>query len=94
VVGGANNQLAGPDDAERLRARGILYAPDYVVNVGGAMAGLLMETRDWTRERAEEEVVEKVRRALRRVFEEASARDITTDAAARRIAAEHLHAPA
>jgi leucine dehydrogenase len=94
VVGGANNQLAGPEDAERLRARGVLYAPDYVVNVGGAMAGLLMETRSWTRERAEAEVVDKVRSALRRVFDVASARGITTDDAARRIAEERLRAPA
>ncbi len=35
VAGGANNQLATAEDGERLRARGILYAPDYVINAGG-----------------------------------------------------------
>jgi leucine dehydrogenase len=35
VAGAANNQLATPDDAARLHARGILYAPDYVINAGG-----------------------------------------------------------
>jgi leucine dehydrogenase len=35
VAGGANNQLATPDDGMRLHARGILYAPDYVINAGG-----------------------------------------------------------
>lgn len=35
VAGGANNQLATPEDAQRLHARGILYAPDYVINAGG-----------------------------------------------------------
>ncbi|WP_310467940.1 Glu/Leu/Phe/Val dehydrogenase dimerization domain-containing protein [Sphingomonas sp.] len=35
VAGGANNQLAGPGDGARLHARGILYAPDYVINAGG-----------------------------------------------------------
>jgi leucine dehydrogenase len=35
VAGGANNQLATPDDGTRLHARGILYAPDYVINAGG-----------------------------------------------------------
>ncbi|PKP90638.1 MAG: amino acid dehydrogenase [Alphaproteobacteria bacterium HGW-Alphaproteobacteria-16] len=35
VAGGANNQLASPDDGDRLFARGILYAPDYVINAGG-----------------------------------------------------------
>ena len=35
VAGGANNQLATPADGERIAARGILYAPDYVINAGG-----------------------------------------------------------
>jgi leucine dehydrogenase len=37
VAGGASNQLAEPEDAKRLKDRGILYAPDYVINIGGAM---------------------------------------------------------
>ena len=35
IAGGANNQLATPKDGERLQERGILYAPDYVINAGG-----------------------------------------------------------
>lgn len=35
VAGGANNQLAEREDGPRLHARGILYAPDYVINAGG-----------------------------------------------------------
>ena len=35
VAGGANNQLATPADADRIHNRGILYAPDYVINAGG-----------------------------------------------------------
>jgi leucine dehydrogenase len=35
VAGGANNQLATAADGRRLHARGILYAPDYVINAGG-----------------------------------------------------------
>ena len=35
VAGGANNQLATPEDGQRLHARDILYAPDYVINAGG-----------------------------------------------------------
>jgi leucine dehydrogenase len=35
VAGAANNQLATPEDGERLLQRGILYAPDYVINAGG-----------------------------------------------------------
>ncbi len=35
VVGAANNQLATPDIGQTLFERGVLYAPDYVVNGGG-----------------------------------------------------------
>lgn len=35
VCGGANNQLADEHHGEALRQRGIIYAPDYVVNAGG-----------------------------------------------------------
>ena len=35
VAGGANNQLMEDEDAEELHKRGILYAPDYVINAGG-----------------------------------------------------------
>jgi leucine dehydrogenase len=35
VAGGANNQMATRDDGDRVQARGILYAPDYVINAGG-----------------------------------------------------------
>lgn len=35
VAGAANNQLARPEDGQALAARGILYAPDYVINAGG-----------------------------------------------------------
>ena len=35
VAGGANNQLATPEAGEALFARGLVYAPDYVINGGG-----------------------------------------------------------
>jgi leucine dehydrogenase len=35
VAGGANNQLATAADGQRIHDRGILYAPDYVINAGG-----------------------------------------------------------
>ncbi|GII87778.1 valine dehydrogenase [Sphaerisporangium siamense] len=37
VCGGANNQLAHPGVEKQLEERGILYAPDYVVNSGGVI---------------------------------------------------------
>lgn len=38
VAGAANNQLATPADGAALAARGILYAPDYVINAGGIIS--------------------------------------------------------
>jgi glutamate dehydrogenase/leucine dehydrogenase len=35
IVGGANNQLASKQVGDLIAERGILYAPDYVVNAGG-----------------------------------------------------------
>jgi leucine dehydrogenase len=35
VAGAANNQLATADVGEMLRQKGVLYAPDFVINAGG-----------------------------------------------------------
>ncbi|MGH6911966.1 MAG: Leu/Phe/Val dehydrogenase [Phenylobacterium sp.] len=40
VAGAANNQLASAAAGEALAARGILYAPDYVINAGGIVSGM------------------------------------------------------
>jgi valine dehydrogenase (NAD+) len=37
VCGGANNQLATPEVGELLRARDVVYCPDYCVNAGGVI---------------------------------------------------------
>ena len=49
VAGCANNQLAEPEDAERLQERGILYAPDYIVNAGGIIQLIGLEDEAGTR---------------------------------------------
>jgi glutamate dehydrogenase/leucine dehydrogenase len=41
VCGSANNQLATPEDALRLHARGIVHAPDVVVSAGAVIEGVL-----------------------------------------------------
>ena len=49
VCGAANNQLATPEDGLRLASRGVVYAPDYVVNAGGiinVVAEFLGEPQD------------------------------------------------
>ena len=70
VAGSANNQLADPSDAEALHRRGILYAPDYIANAGGALAFGLIHlgvTDDAELRRR----VDGIGTSLQEVFEEA-----------------------
>ena len=89
VAGSANNQLATPEDAERLRAAGILYAPDYVISGGGALHGIGLEQLGWDDETLERKVA-GIGDTLTRVYDEADAEGITTAAAAERLAAQRL----
>ena len=47
IAGAANNQLADPALADRLHERGILYAPDYIINSGGVLHGAGREMLGW-----------------------------------------------
>jgi len=48
IVGGsANNQLSEPADSKRLHERGILYAPDFIINAGGVIQLVGLEDRGW-----------------------------------------------
>ncbi len=91
VAGAANNQLAEPDDAERLAERDILYAPDYVVNAGGIihLASLELLGEDET---ARDERVRAIGDTLGEVFSLAGERGISTAAAADAIVEQRLAA--
>lgn len=89
VAGSANNQLAEPEDAERLRAAGILYAPDFLINAGGALYALGLEALGWTRERIEERH-EGIGKTLVEIYRQADAEGIPTAAAAERLARSRL----
>jgi leucine dehydrogenase len=83
VAGCANNQLAEPSDADGLHARGILYAPDYVINAGGATALPLLghgHSDDEVRAR-----IHGFEETLSRIFEEAAERGESPYHAARRM---------
>jgi leucine dehydrogenase len=72
VAGSANNQLAEIADADRLHDRDILYAPDYIVNAGGATALPLLG-----RGASEDEVRDRIRgleQTLTEIFAESRER--------------------
>ncbi len=89
VCGPANNPLADRSGAERLARRGILYAPDFVVNAGGVIYLDLEAKQLGTRDEIMGRVA-GIGDTVRRVFDEAEARGVTPLAAAEGIAAERL----
>ena len=91
VVGCANNQLLEKGDALLLSTRGILYAPDYVVNAGGLINvqfELLESGYDPICARNE---IRKIYDRLKEVYRYAKTHDCTTEEAAFFIAEEKLH---
>lgn len=87
VAGAANNQLATPYMDAALRARGILYAPDYVINAAGVISvGLEIlnrwESGDMTSR------IDRIGETLARIFERADAEDRPTGAVADQMAQE------
>lgn len=89
VAGAANNQLAEPEDADRLAERGIVYAPDFVVNAGGVihLASLEMLGEDVA---ARDERLRGIGDTLMEVFALAERRGISTAVAADAIVEERL----
>ncbi len=89
VCGPANNPLAARTGAERLAGRGVLYAPDFVVNAGGVIY-LDLETKKLGTRPAIMERVSAIGDTLRRIYDEAETRGVTPLAAAEGLAAERL----
>jgi leucine dehydrogenase len=90
VVGCANNQLATPQDALRLAERGIVYAPDFIVNAGGVI-NISYELRPGGYDRAlAMDHSWRIGATVARVLDEAQASGITTEEAAERIAEARL----
>jgi leucine dehydrogenase len=92
IAGPANNQLADDGVADTLSRRGILWAPDFVVNAGGVIYGSAMEMEGCSREDAVARVG-AITDTLEAVFSAAAEHAITPLAAARRVAHERLSAP-
>ncbi|MFN9068376.1 MAG: leucine dehydrogenase, partial [Bdellovibrionales bacterium] len=81
---GANNQLLEPRHGDDLKSRGILYAPDYVVNAGGLM-NVFVELEGYSHDRAFDKT-KRVYDNVLKVFEIAKAENIGTHTAADRLA--------
>ena len=91
ICGSANNQLA--DEAihgKMLEEKGILYAPDFVVNAGGII-NVYYELEGYNRKRALAHT-EKIYDTTTKIFEIAEKEKIPTYLAANRLAEERINA--
>ncbi len=88
VAGGANNQLAEERHGDALDAKGILYAPDFVIN-GGGLINVYGEIHGWTAERSKNKAGE-IYDTLLRIYDIAAAKKIPTYLAADRLAEDRL----
>jgi leucine dehydrogenase len=92
IAGGANNQLAENRHGDELEKRGILYAPDYVIN-GGGVINVYGELHRWPVERAKKKAGE-IYETLLRIFDIAKRERIPTYRAADRLAEQRIAAVA
>jgi leucine dehydrogenase len=88
IVGAANNQLATDEDADRLTERGILYAPDFVVNAGG-LINVSEEIRGYVEDRAAHHI-DKVYDNTLRVLKSAAERNESPHTTAVTLAEERI----
>jgi leucine dehydrogenase len=85
VCGAANNQLATDEDDNRLKSRGVLYAPDYIVNAGGVINVYYELERAYNREAAMAKA-SQIYDTVTRVIAISQEQEITTAEAADSIA--------
>jgi leucine dehydrogenase len=90
VAGGANNQLARPEHGQLLAERGILYAPDYVINAGGIISvalEYLSRTGDHATDINEVRLrLKQIPDRLRAIWEESDSTGVSSDRVADRMA--------
>jgi len=92
VAGGANNQLANEKHGELLRQRGILYAPDYVINSGGII-NVWSEMESLPRESVCDKV-SKIYETTLKIFEKADEQGSTSNRVADAMAVALIHGKA
>jgi len=89
VAGAANNQLLADEDGEELHRRGILYAPDYIINAGGIINAAAEIGMHYSRDAAREKT-ERIYEIMGRVIQVSKTEEIPTARAADRLAEERL----
>ncbi len=89
IAGGANNQLIVPEMGEFLRRKGILYAPDYVINGGGIINVAAEISGNYSREWVDGKL-DTLIETLGSVLDEALETDTPTNIVADKIAVQRI----
>ena len=91
IAGAANNQLAEDHHGHSVKEKGMLYAPDYVINAGG-LINVYHETPDYDADVVKQEV-EGIYDTLLEIFERADREDTPTSEVADKMAEERFKTP-
>ena len=89
VAGGANNQLLTEADGEELHRRGVLYAPDYLINAGGIINVSAEIGATYSADRAREKT-ERIYELMSQVAHVSKTEETSTSRAADGIAEQRL----
>jgi leucine dehydrogenase len=89
VAGAANNQLLTDEDGEDLHRRGILYAPDYIINAGGVINASAEIGVPYQPDRAREKT-ERIYDIVGRVIQKSKSEEIPTARAADLLAEDRI----
>ena len=89
VAGSANNQLGEARHGEMLRQRGLLYAPDYVINAGG-LIDIYVESQGGDQDAVLDRTAQIYETSMT-IFERAAQEEMATDRVADRMAEERFN---
>ena len=89
VAGGANNQLATPEDGEALHRRGIIYAPDFLINAGGIINAAAEIGQPYNPDRSRQQT-ERIYEQMAAVLATSHKKEISTARAADLLAEKRL----
>lgn len=90
IAGAANNVLVRNLHGDQLAQRGILYAPDFVINAGALIRGVSFQQTG--RREAVESIGERIGATLAQLFERAAEEQRSPARVATQVAIERIHA--
>jgi len=85
IAGAANNQLIDAEFGQRLRNKGITYAPDYVINSGGLLQIAYVQDENELKRS-----IDNIYDALLTIFEKSDEQNIATNLVANQMARKYM----